>query len=233
MRADVAQAHRIDYALTPFNRSESQNSVKHPVAPITDESQYQETVLDMKLLFDFFPVVLFYIVYNILKQDSNDVHAMIIATAVLMAATVVQVLINWFKHRKVENMHIVVLVLALLFGGATIYFQDKQYLIWKVTLVNWLFAAVFLGSHFIGDTPIIKRMMQKAVELPEMIWNRLSYMWIGFFFILGVINLLVARHVNFDTWVDFKLFGLLGLTLLFVVLQAIYLSRHATEIKEQ
>jgi len=187
----------------------------------------------MKLLFDFFPVVLFYTVYNVRKTGNDDIDAMIVATAVLMAATVVQVAVNWFKNHKVENMHIVVLLLALVFGGATIYFRDQQYLIWKVTLVNWLFAIVFLGSHFIGDTPIVRRMMQNAIELPEFIWNRLSYMWIIFFFALGAINLAVARNVNFDTWVDFKLFGLLGLTIAFVVIQTIYMSRHVKEIKEQ
>ena len=97
----------------------------------------------MKLLFDFFPVVLFYAVYNISKKSNDDVDAMIMATAVLMVATVIQVAINWFKNHKIENMHLVVLVLALIFGGATIYFRDQQYLIWKVTLVNWLFAIVF------------------------------------------------------------------------------------------
>ena len=77
---------------------------------------------------------------------------MVYATAVLMAATVLQVAINWFKNRKIEKMHIAVLVLAMVFGGATIYFQDKAYLIWKVTIVNWLFAVVFFASHFIGHS---------------------------------------------------------------------------------
>lgn len=186
----------------------------------------------MKLLFDFFPVVFFYISFNFFKESQGEIKAMIIATAVLMAATVLQVSINWFKNRKIEKMHIIVLIMALVFGGATIYFQDKAYLIWKVTLVNWLFATVFLASHFIGDTHIVRRMMEKSVELPDPIWDRLSYMWIIFFVALGVINLIVAKSVDFETWVDFKLFGLLGLTLAFVVLQTIYLSRHVKEIKE-
>ncbi|MGD8925774.1 MAG: septation protein A [Thioalkalispiraceae bacterium] len=186
----------------------------------------------MKLLFDFFPVVFFYISYNFFKTSHGEIKAMIIATAVLMAATVLQVGINWFKNRKIEKMHIIVLIMALVFGGATIYFQDKTYLIWKVTLVNWLFATVFFGSHFIGHTHIVKRMMQSAVELPDPIWDRLSYMWIIFFIALGAINLVVANSVDFDTWVDFKLFGLLGLTLVFIVIQTIYLSRHVKEVKE-
>lgn len=186
----------------------------------------------MKLLFDFFPVVFFYITFNYYKEPLGEVQAMIYATAVLMAATVIQVAINWFKNRKVEKMHIVVLVLALIFGGATIYFQDKAYLIWKVTIVNWLFAVVFFGSHFIGHSHIVKRMMSKSVDLPEVVWDRLSYMWILFFAALGVINLVVAKTFDFDTWVDFKLFGLLGLTVAFVIIQTIYLSRHVKEVKE-
>jgi len=218
----------------------------------------------MKLLFDFFPIILFYAAFNIAKRNMDainnfiiespslayllvssgsldkikdleeiknlhEINSMIIATMLLMAATILQVVYNWGKHKKVEKMHIVVLVMALVFGGATIYFRDPKFLIWKVTLVNWLFAIVFLASHFIGHTPVIKRMMQKAVELPEVIWNRLSYMWIVFFASLGFINLAVANNVDFETWVDFKLFGLLGLTFLFVVVQAIYLSKHIKE----
>jgi len=186
----------------------------------------------MKLLFDFFPVIFFYISFNYYKEAQGEVQAMIIATAILMIATVIQVAINWFKNRKIEKMHIIVLVMALVFGGATIYFQDKAYLIWKVTLVNWLFAVVFFGSHFIGHTHIVKRMMQHAIELPDQVWDKLSYMWITFFVFLGVINLIVAQNVDFDTWVDFKLFGLLGLTLVFIVIQTIYMSRHAKEVKE-
>lgn len=183
----------------------------------------------MKFLFDFFPVIIFYIAYTISKRIVGEVEGMVIATALLIAATCVQVLVTWFRKHKVEKMHIVVLVLAIVFGGATIYFHEPAYLVWKVTLGNWLFAIAFLSSHFIGDTPIVKRMMQHAIELPEIIWNRLSYMWILFFAAIGGINLIVARHVSFDTWVQFKLFGMLGLTFAFVVIQSIYLARHAKE----
>jgi len=180
----------------------------------------------MKFLFDFFPVLLFYVAYNIGKKYYGEVDSMIIATALLVLATCVQVAITWLRKRKVENMHIVVLVLALVFGGATIYFREPAYLIWKVTLANWLFAVAFLASHFIGHSPLVKRMMQHAVQLPEFVWNRLSYMWIGFFIALGGINLAVAANVSFDAWVDFKLFGLLGLTFVFVIIQSVYLARH-------
>lgn len=183
----------------------------------------------MKILFDFFPVIIFYIAYTISKKFVGEVNGMVIATALLIAATCVQVAVNWFRQRKIEKMHIVVLVLAIVFGGATIYFHEPAYLVWKVTLGNWLFAVAFLASHFIGDRPIIKRMMQHAVELPEQIWNRLSYMWILFFVGVGAINLVVAEQVSFDTWVQFKLFGMLGLTIAFVIIQSFYLARHVKD----
>jgi len=191
----------------------------------------------MKLLFDFFPVIIFYLTYTISKRFVGEVDAMVLATALLIAATCAQVAITWWRKRKVEKMHLVVLVLAIVFGGATIYFHEPIYLVWKVTLGNWLFAIAFLASHFIGDTPIVKRMMQHAVELPAQIWNRLSYMWIVFFIAVGGINLLVYNFVilkygsqqGFDTWVQFKLFGMFGLTIVFVIIQSLYLARHVRE----
>lgn len=191
----------------------------------------------MKMLFDFFPVIVFYIAYSVSKHYTNEVQAMVIATALLIAATCVQVGVTWLKKRTVEKMHIVVLVLAVIFGGATIYFHEPRYLVWKVTLVNWLFGVAFLASHYIGDSPIVKRMMQHAVELPEKIWTRLSYMWIVFFLVIGVINLLVFNFVihkygadeGLTAWVQFKLFGMFGLTLVFVVIQSFYLARHVRE----
>jgi len=183
----------------------------------------------MKFLFDFFPVIIFYVAYSVSKKLVGEVNGMVIATALLIAATCIQVAVTWYRKHKVEKMHVVVLVLAIVFGGATIYFHDPAYLVWKVTLANWLFAVAFLASHFFGESPIIKRMMQHAVELPEVIWTRLSYMWILFFAGVGVVNLIVARNVSFDTWVQFKLFGMLGLTIAFVVIQSFYLARHVKE----
>ena len=183
----------------------------------------------MKLLFDFFPIVAFYLTYNLSKAKLGDVNAMIAATAVLMLATTIQMAYTWIKHKKIEKMHVLVLVLALVFGGATIYFRDPAYLIWKVTLVNWLFALAFIASHFIGEKTLIRHMMDHALILPEPVWQKLSLMWIVFFISLGTLNLIVAARVSFDHWVDFKLFGLMGLTLLFALGQGIYLSRYIKE----
>lgn len=180
----------------------------------------------MKFLFDFFPIVLFYTVFKFYKSEIGEIQAMIYATSALIVATMAQVAYTWLRNKKIEKMHVVVLVLALVFGGATIYFQEPIYLIWKVTIANWIFALVFLGSHYIGKTLIIKRMMQHAIVLPEAIWVRLSYMCVAFFFSLGIINLAVAYNVSFDAWTDFKMFGMLGLSTSFFIFLAIYMSRH-------
>lgn len=155
---------------------------------------------------------------------------MIAATAALMAATFLQIAYNWFRHKKIEKMHVITLVLVIIFGGATIYFKEPQFLIWKVTIANWLFATVFYASHFIGNkTPIVKRMMQANITMPDSAWHRLSLSWVLFFVLTGIINLIVAHFFDFDTWVDFKLFGILGLTFAFVIVQGIFLSKYMNE----
>ena len=183
----------------------------------------------MKFLFDLFPVVLFFI---ILKKSEDPIEGMVTATAVLIVATLFQIAYNWIRHKKLDKMHVVTAVLVTIFGGATIYFQDPIYIIWKVTVVNWLFAIAFYAAHFIGTgTPIVKRMMQANIEMPEHVWIRLSYSWILFFIVTGIINLLVANYLDWDlvNWADFKLFGVLGLTLIFVIIQGIVISKYVSQ----
>lgn len=208
----------------------------------------------MKFLLDFFPILLFFVAYKL--------SGIYVATAVAIAATVAQVAFFWFKHRRVENMHLVTLVLIATLGGATLLLQDKSFFMWKPTAVNWLFALAFLGSQLIGRKPLVERMMSHAVEVPSAVWLRLNTSWVIFFVLMGVANLYVANlffeaqsllesvagapveteqcgqlagrvhelcleaKAREDNWVDFKLFGMMGLTLAFVVAQAFYLSRH-------
>ncbi|MBD3670413.1 MAG: septation protein IspZ, partial [Gammaproteobacteria bacterium] len=136
------------------------------------------------------------------------------------------------KHRKVESMHVVTLVLITVFGGATIYLQDPVFIKWKVTLVNWIFALAFLGSQFIGERNLTQRMMGGAIKLKKDIWTQLNLSWVLFFFALGFINLYVMYNFDEATWVNFKLFGLMGLTFAFVILQAIFMSPYI-EIEEK
>lgn len=177
-----------------------------------------------KLLFDFFPIAIFFAVY---KYTDN----IITATAALIPATLFQVLYAYWRTRKIEKMYLVTLVLVVVLGGATVLLQDKVFIQWKPTIVNWLFAVAFLGSEFIGEKNILERMMGTQIELPKPIWRKLNLLWISFFLLAGLANIYVAFSGQFteDQWVDFKLFGMLGLTLVFVVLQGLYLARHLNE----
>ncbi len=178
----------------------------------------------MKILFDFFPILLFFIAFKLF-----DIY---VATGVAIAATALQVGVAWFRARKVEPMHLITLVLIVVFGGATIYFKDETFIKWKPTVVNWLFGFAFLLSQVFGERPFVERMLGANVQLPSSIWRRLNLMWVAFFLTLGVVNLFVAYSFDTETWVNFKLFGLLGLTLLFAVGQSLYLSRYVTESDE-
>jgi len=179
-----------------------------------------------KLLFDFFPVVLFFIAY---KAYEDPAEGIIAATAVAIVASIAQVGYSWLRHRRVERMHLVTMLLIVGLGGLTIALRDETFIKWKPTVVNWLFAAVFLGSHFIGSRPLVRRMMERTVELPDSVWTRLSVSWIVFFVLLGALNVYVAYEFDTDTWVNFKLFGMLGLTVAFVVGQGFYMMRHVKD----
>ena len=181
----------------------------------------------MKFLVDFFPVLLFFVAYKV-----YDIY---VATAVAIAAAFIQVGIHYFKHKNFEKSHLVTLGILVVFGGATILLQDEMFIKWKPSVINWIFAAAFLGSQFIGNKTIVERMMSKSVTLPATIWLKLNMSWVIFFIALGVINLFVVYNFDTDTWVNFKLFGMMGLTVMFVIAQAIYMSRHmeASEVESK
>ena len=180
----------------------------------------------MKLLIDFLPVVIFFAVY----KYTGDI---IVATAVLIPATILQIFYTWVKTKKIEKMHLVTLVLVVSLGGATIIFNDKTFIQWKPTIVNWLFAIAFLGSQFIGKRTIIEMMMSANIDLPKKVWSTLNISWVLFFIFSGAANLYVAYEYDEETWVNFKLFGLLGMTFIFIILQGIYMSRHIKEPLEE
>jgi len=171
----------------------------------------------MKLLFDLFPVILFFIAFKL--------YGIYVATAVAIIASIIQVAYVYAKNKRVEKMHLITLALIVILGGATLVLQDETFIKWKPTVVNWGFALVFLGSHFIGQKPIIRRMMDQAISLPDNAWIKLSYMWVAFFIFSGIANIYVAYQYDTDTWVNFKLFGLMGLTLAFILIQGVYISR--------
>ncbi|WP_093311041.1 septation protein A [Allopseudospirillum japonicum] len=173
----------------------------------------------MKILLDFLPIVLFFVAYKM----TGD---MITATLVLIPATLAQVAWVWWTTRRIETMSLVTLGLVVLLGGATVIFQDGAFIQWKPTIVNWLFAAAFLISPFFGGKTLIQRMMGHAMQLPQVVWKRLNFGWILFFIFMGAANLYVFSYFSEETWVNFKLFGMLGLTLVFVIAQGVYLAKH-------
>lgn len=172
----------------------------------------------MKFLFDFFPVLLFFIAYK-----AFDIYT---ATLVAIASSFIQVV--WFRlaHGRYENSHLITLGLIVVLGGATLYLQDEMFIKWKPTVVNWLFAAVFLGSQFIGKKTLVERFFGNVFTLSAPLWQRLNTSWILFFVILGLINLYVVYNFDTDTWVNFKLFGMFGLTFAFIIIQSLLLGKY-------
>ena len=185
----------------------------------------------MKQFIDFIPLILFFIVYKLdprtfdLAGHSFELGGIFSATAVLIASSVVVYGTLLAVQRKLEKGQWLTLLACLLFGGMTLAFHSETFLKWKAPVVNWLFAAGFLASHFIGDKLLIQRIMGHAVSLPQLIWTRLNLAWIAFFLFSGSANLFVAFTFH-DIWVDFKVFGSLGMTVLFLVAQGVYLARH-------
>ena len=171
----------------------------------------------MKFLFDIFPVVLFFVAYKL-----ADIY---IATAVAIAATCAQIGWVWLRHRKVDTMLWVSLVIIVIFGGATLALQDETFIKWKPTVLYWLFGVALVIADRLFGRNLIRAMMGAQIELPDAVWAKLNLSWGVFFTLMGVLNLYVAYNFSTDTWVNFKLFGGTGLMLVFVLAQAVVLSR--------
>jgi intracellular septation protein len=176
----------------------------------------------MQLLFDFLPVIAFFVTYKL-----ADIY---VATAVLIVAVLIQTAVSWIRFRKVSPMLLTSAVLVLIFGGLTLLIHDSTFIKWKPTIVNGLFAAAFAGSHFVRGPTLVQRLLGESIQLDAASWRRLSMMWIGFFLLSGAANLYVAYNFPEAVWVDFKLFGLLGMTVVFVLLQGVWLARRAEAV---
>ncbi len=175
----------------------------------------------MKFLFDLFPVILFFVAYKF-----ADIYT---ATGVAIAATFAQ--IGWvhFRHGKVDKMLWVSLGLIVVFGGMTLLLRDPTFIKWKPTVLYWLFAVVLLGSALLFKKNLIRAMMEKQVALPERVWSNLNLAWAGFFAFMGMLNLYVAYNFSESDWVNFKLFGGMGLMLAFIVAQGLMLAKYVEE----
>ena len=171
----------------------------------------------MKFLFDIFPVILFFVAYK-----AADIY---VATAVAIAATFVQIGWMWFRNGKVDTMLWVSLVIIVVFGGATLALHDETFIKWKPTVLYWLFGAALIIADRMFGKNLIRMMMGTQIALPDPVWTRLNMSWCLFFIVMGVLNLYVAYSFSTDTWVNFKLFGGTGLMVVFVLAQAVVLSR--------
>ncbi len=179
----------------------------------------------MKFLFDIFPVILFFAAFKLF-----DIY---VATGVAIAATGLQ--IGWvlIKHRKVDNMQWISLALIVVFGGATLLLRDETFIKWKPTVLYWLFGVVLTVSALTFKKNLIRAMMEKQVLAPDPVWAKLLTGWIVFFTLMGILNLYVAYSYDTDIWVNFKLFGGIGLMILFVIGQAVLLAPHMKENKPE
>ena len=175
----------------------------------------------MKILFDLFPVILFFIVFKLF-----GIYA---ATASAIAATVLQIAWTKFRHGKVDTMLWVTFAIIAVFGGATLILHDETFIKWKPTVLYWVFAIVLLCSNLFLRKNLIHAMLHEKITLPMHVWNRLNLAWSLFFVVLGVVNLYVAFNYSTATWVNFKLFGATGMMLIFVLLQGLVIAKYLEE----
>ena len=186
----------------------------------------------MKFLFDFFPVIAFFIAFYVPEDRQQGIY---FATYTIIIATVVQLCAYWLLYKKFEKMHIITFVVVLIFGGLTIYLQNEVFIKWKPTIVNWCFAAALIASHFIGDKTLFQRMINLADEklkLPDKVWRNVNMSWGIFFIFLGFVNLYVAFSFTTEFWVNFKAWGMTLLNLAFLVAIFIYMYQYLKDTEE-
>lgn len=173
-----------------------------------------------KLLFDFFPLILFFVALKL-----GDIY---LATWAAIGAALVQII--WLKitGKKIEVSTWLSLVIIIIFGGATVYLKDDTFIKWKPTVLYWLFAAILFGGKLFFGKNLIQKLMGSQLAMPDIAWNKMNYSWVGFFIVVGAINLFVAfsGHFTIDQWATFKVFGMTILLIIFAVAQSLWLSKY-------
>lgn len=175
----------------------------------------------MKIFFDLLPVFVFFATYKI--------AGVFAATAVAIVTTFLQIGWSRWRHRTVEPMQWIGLGVITVFGGATLILHDETYIKLKPTVLYWVVALILIVSSRAFHKNPMRAMLGKQLDLPEFVWSHLNTAWAGFFALAGGLNLYVARNYSTDTWVNFKLFGFSSLMLVFVIAQALYLSRYVSD----
>lgn len=177
----------------------------------------------LNLLYDFVPVALFFIIFKL--------YGIYAATVVGIIATAAQLLIRYLRTRVWDRQLLITFVVFVFFGGLTLYFHNPIFVKWKPTIIFWIFSIVLLTTHFVGKKPLMQRLLEPQLQksnafIPDNVWKKLNLSWMIFFFLLGSLNLYVAYGYSTDAWVNFKLYGTMGLLLTFSIIQSIFLARY-------
>lgn len=181
----------------------------------------------LNFIYDFVPVLLFFFAFKF--------YGIYTATIVGIVATALQVIVTLLWKKRFDKQQLITFAVFVIFGGMTLYFHNPIFVKWKPTVIFWIFSLVFLGSHFIGNKPLIQRMVEPALEgkaiLPVSVWKKSNFAWSIFFILLGAVNLYVALHFSTNAWVNFKFYGISGFLLIVSVLQAVYLSSYMVDLE--
>jgi intracellular septation protein len=206
---------------------------------------------NMHFLIEFFPVIIFFVAYKFYAQipvhiiesvntlmpvtltPGSVTDSIYFATLIAIIISGITVIAQFLKNREINKNQALTFVLFIIFGGATLLLRDPVFIKWKPSAINLIFALVFLGSAFIGKKPLVERLLGNAISAPRHIWLKLNTYWVVFFTGIAVINLYIAYNFSEEVWVNFKLFGMIGLTFLFIIMQIIILSRYSTIKSEE
>ncbi len=189
----------------------------------------------MKQLTEFIPIALFFIIYQLngetveLGSWAYTFDGIFSATAVLMAATAIQVSLSFLMEGRLEKRQLWLLLAVMIFGGATLLFRNQMFIQWKPTIFNWVLAAAFGASQFIGEKNLMERTLGSQISLPAVVWTRLNLLWVINFAVVGALNLYVAYYYSEDAWVSYKLYSAIGFTILLTVLTAALISPHLSD----
>lgn len=186
----------------------------------------------MKQIAELVPLVLFFVTYQmkgtelVLGSWSHTLDGIFSATAVLIIATLLQVILTWIITRRLEKRLLWMLAAVSVFGGATLIFRDQTFIFWKPTVFNWVLALAFAGSHFIGERNLMERTLGSQIELPKAVWARLLWLWVANFAVVGTLNIIVAYQLGEEFWVSYKLYSAIGFTLLLTLITALMVAPH-------
>ena len=193
----------------------------------------------MKQLLELLPLVLFFCAYQMDGDTltvggwSHTFDGIFSATAVLMISTALTWLISSLLEKRNDKRLMWMTLAVLLFGAATLILRDQRFIQWKPTVFNWVLAAVFLGSQFVGERTVLERVLGSQLSLPRRIWTRLNVLWIGNFALAGALNLFVAYRFEEAVWVSYKLYSSIGFTLALMLLTVVIVAPHVKDDGEQ